>query len=515
MRKSSLFPATVLGLIPVLALFLTLCGCHKSQPSQPTTGESQPAAAIDPAEANLAYASNTQTGEQNPPPPPSDNGAAPNASQVIQQGYPSGPAASYSQSQAPPDQTDQGYPEYDQGSYDNEPPVYASEPPPPLPDYDQPDCPGDDYLWTPGYWAWSPQGYYWVPGAWVLAPYLGALWTPGYWGFYGGRYRWYHGYWGPHIGYYGGVNYGYGYNGAGYEGGYWNHDHFEYNRAVTRVGGGIRNVYSYPVNNRFNQSRISYNGGRGGLNYRPTASQLAATRETHLGALPAQREQARSAEANRGQFAAVNHGRPAMVAESRGINDGRRAPGAPPANFHAAPSLGRVETNPAVGRGGALGNPPNRGAMPVRPNNNVRPAISRGRGPAEPGAEARSAARPENGPERAPNRPENRSAPPRPQNEPNRGNFRAQPQPQYRPQAPARPQSRPEQQPQHRPEPRPQTRPEEQPQYRPEPRPQPRPQPERPQPESRPESRPAPNAEPRPEPQQRPQSPPHGDEHPH
>jgi hypothetical protein len=53
----------------------------------------------------------------------------------------------------------------------------------PLPDYEQPPAPGDDYLWTPGYWAYASMGYYWVPGVWVQAPYEGALWTPGYWGF--------------------------------------------------------------------------------------------------------------------------------------------------------------------------------------------------------------------------------------------------------------------------------------------------------------------------------------------
>src|SRR5690242_12360546 len=54
--------------------------------------------------------------------------------------------------------------------------------PPELPVYVQPVCPGDDYIWTPGYWAWDPDdGYYWVPGTWVLPPEPGLLWTPGYW----------------------------------------------------------------------------------------------------------------------------------------------------------------------------------------------------------------------------------------------------------------------------------------------------------------------------------------------
>ena len=52
----------------------------------------------------------------------------------------------------------------------------------------QPPCPEDGYLWTPGYWAFTAGGYYWVPGTWVAPPRVGVLWTPGYWGFVGGVY---------------------------------------------------------------------------------------------------------------------------------------------------------------------------------------------------------------------------------------------------------------------------------------------------------------------------------------
>jgi hypothetical protein len=86
--------------------------------------------------------------------------------------------------------------------------VQAREAPPPLPDYEQPPCPEDGYLWTPGYWGWTNGGYYWVPGTWVQPPRVGVLWTPGYWGFAGGVYAFHAGYWGPHVGFYGGVNYG-------------------------------------------------------------------------------------------------------------------------------------------------------------------------------------------------------------------------------------------------------------------------------------------------------------------
>ena len=37
--------------------------------------------------------------------------------------------------------------------------------PPPLPKMIQPVAPGPGYIWTPGYWAWGPDGYYWIDGA--------------------------------------------------------------------------------------------------------------------------------------------------------------------------------------------------------------------------------------------------------------------------------------------------------------------------------------------------------------
>jgi WXXGXW repeat (2 copies) len=121
--------------------------------------------------------------------------------------------------------------------------------PPLIPVYSQPLCPGDGYIWTPGYWAYGDSGYYWVDGAWVLAPYVGALWTPGYWGWGGGFYNWYPGYWGRRVGYYGGINYGYGYFGSGFYGGYWGGRHFFYNRGYNNINiTNIHNVYNRPVN---------------------------------------------------------------------------------------------------------------------------------------------------------------------------------------------------------------------------------------------------------------------------
>jgi hypothetical protein len=83
--------------------------------------------------------------------------------------------------------------------------------PPPLPVYEQPLCPGDDYIWTLGYWAYGDHGYFWVPGTWGWIPEPGFLWTPGYWGWGDGVFVFHEGCWGPHIGFYGGINYGFGY----------------------------------------------------------------------------------------------------------------------------------------------------------------------------------------------------------------------------------------------------------------------------------------------------------------
>src|SRR5258708_1845001 len=61
--------------------------------------------------------------------------------------------------------------------------VSVSFGPPPLPVYEQPYCPGEGFIWVPGYWAYDYRfgDYFWVPGTWVLAPEVGYLWTPGYW----------------------------------------------------------------------------------------------------------------------------------------------------------------------------------------------------------------------------------------------------------------------------------------------------------------------------------------------
>ena len=156
--------------------------------------------------------------------------------------------------------------------------------PPVLPVYEQPPCPVEGYLWTPGYYGYGDAGYYWVPGIWCAPPRVGFLWTPGYWGFDEGFYAFHTGYWGPTVGFYGGVNYGYGYGGYGYYGGRWDGAVFRYNTAVTRVNTTI--IHNTYVNRTVIREGVRPGGasfnGRGGISARPDARQLAAARGPRL-----------------------------------------------------------------------------------------------------------------------------------------------------------------------------------------------------------------------------------------
>ena len=256
--------------------------------------------------------------------------------------------------------------------------------PPALPVYAQPVCPGDGYIWIPGYWAWGADGYFWVPGTWVLAPRVGWLWTPGYWGWAGGVYLWHAGYWGPHIGFYGGINYGFGYTGVGYAGGYWRGGAFVYNRSVTNVNETVvHNTYNQTViNNNVTVNRVSYNGGAGGLTARPTPAEEAAGREQHMAATPVQAEHERAASSNRALLASANHGRPSVAATARpGVFTGRDVVATRPAATRPAQrpaANARNESRPAAPTANARNEsrPVARGEEHPAPRENARPNAS-------------------------------------------------------------------------------------------------------------------------------------------
>jgi hypothetical protein len=190
--------------------------------------------------------------------------------------------------------------------------------PPALPIYEQPICPGDGFIWTPGYWAWDPDfdDYYWVPGTWVLAPEVGFLWTPPWWGWDGAVFVFHEGFWGPHVGFYGGINYGFGYFGFGFVGGRWDGGHFFYNRSVTNINVvKVRNVYNETVvNNKVTVNRVSYNGGAGGVEAHPRPEDEIAARDRHIGATAAQTQHVEQARGNRELRASVNEGKPPIAA---------------------------------------------------------------------------------------------------------------------------------------------------------------------------------------------------------
>jgi hypothetical protein len=239
--------------------------------------------------------------------------------------------------------------------------VMISIAPPALPVYEQPICPGDGYIWTPGYWAYGDDfdDYYWVPGTWVEAPEVGFLWTPGYWGWGGDRFIFTEGYWGPTIGFYGGINYGFGYFGNGYEGGRWDNGHFFYNRSVNNVNVTvIHNVYNTTINN-VTVNRVSFNGGNGGITVRATAEQEAVARERHVPPVAAQVQHMQAARADTQQRASVNRGKPDVAATGK--------PGEFKGNDVVRAKEAGAPYTPLANRGG---NQPRGNASGPRPDNN-------------------------------------------------------------------------------------------------------------------------------------------------
>jgi hypothetical protein len=243
--------------------------------------------------------------------------------------------------------------------------------PPAIPIYEQPICPTYGYLWVPGYWAYDYDfGYYWVPGTWIEPPQVGFLWTPGYWGWGDGVYIWHAGYWGPHVGFYGGINYGFGYGGVGYEGGRWEGDRFAYNTYVTHVNTTIiHNTYNTRVT-YVSESHVSYNGGNGGVEARPTPQQESYANEHHVGPVSAQTQHVQQARSNPELRASANEGKPPIAATAKpadfktGVVASRQAGGA-----YKAPPPNAARSNEV------------RPASETRPNAESRPAKNAGATP--------------------------------------------------------------------------------------------------------------------------------------
>ena len=145
------------------------------------------------------------------------------------------------------------------------------------------------------------------------------------------------GYWGPHVGFYGGVNYGFGFGGVGFAGGEWRGGVFAYNSAVANFGSvHVTNVYENRTiveeNTIVNVNHVSFNGGVG-IQVHASAVEMQAANEHHFEATCDQVQHEHFAAQDRSQLASVNQGRPATMASS---NVKRISPGGAAARAIAA-----------------------------------------------------------------------------------------------------------------------------------------------------------------------------------
>jgi len=381
--------------------------------------------------------------------------------------------------------------------------ISVSFAPPILPVYEQPPCPEPGLMWTPGYWAYDEDGYYWVPGTWVPVPFEGALWTPPYWGWDGGLYMFHPGYWGMHVGYYGGVNYGFGYMGIGFVGGMWRGHDFVYNTAVMRVD--ERYVHTTYIdrtiverNTIVNDRRVAFSGGRDGIHHDPAPEERFADRDRHMDPTSYQHAHESAAMSDKSLYVRNNGGHPGNPAVQRPLGNGGQgspsfdrnksghdawsAPGRAQQNAGGGNQGGSNQGGNGQGRGNY--NPPSGGSGGGRGYNNAQPGNGNNQNrnfgnapPNNPGSDSRGFNNPQNNP----------------------GNQPPHPAPEFRQIPQGQPQIRQMPQPQPRPEPQLQARP--QPQMRPAPPPPSRPQPEfrqapqlqsRPAPQAQQQARPAP-----------------------
>jgi hypothetical protein len=205
------------------------------------------------------------------------------------------------------------------------------------------------------------------------------------------------------VGFYGGINYGFGYFGVGYAGGYWRGRSFFYNRAVDHVNVvNVTNVYNRTVVNNVSVSRVSYSGGPGGIGSRPTPAELAAAHDRHVEATRLQQQHQQFAHQNRAQFSSVNHGKPNVVAtarpgEFRGNSAGRAGGGQKFAshgpNQNAPSNVSRARD---LTPGGGATHQTMKSGSPSQPTFARPEGNSAGRQPPQPYAQASRGAMPNN-----------------------------------------------------------------------------------------------------------------------
>jgi hypothetical protein len=149
-------------------------------------------------------------------------------------------------------------------------------------------------------------------------------------------YVFHDGYWGAHIGYYGGVNYGYGYGGIGFAGGEWRGGHFAYNTAVINVNREvIHTTYIDRTiverNTIVNPGHVAYSGGPGGIHHDPAPEERMAEHEQHQAPTVFQQHHIEAAKADTTSYAKNNGGRPQNLAVAKPLEAG------PPHAWSSAP----------------------------------------------------------------------------------------------------------------------------------------------------------------------------------
>jgi hypothetical protein len=169
------------------------------------------------------------------------------------------------------------------------------------------------------------------------------------------------GYWGSSVGFYGGVNYGFGYGGRGFEGGRWDRGVFRYNRSVTNVNTTIiRNVYIKKVVVRPLATHTSFNGGPNGVRAQPTVAERRVAKSNHIERTAVQVQHEQAARKAPEQRASTNHGQPQVAATPKPAD--LKGPGAVPAR---ADKPGRADA-PARADQPARADRPARAEPPAR-----------------------------------------------------------------------------------------------------------------------------------------------------
>ncbi len=206
-------------------------------------------------------------------------------------------------------------------------PVVVDSEPPPLPDYDQPPVPGPDYVWTPGYWAWSDDedDYYWVPGTWVLPPREGLFGRraigPGQAAATSST---------PAIGAMKSATTAVSITAMA--------------MAATAMTAAIGTTATsfITASSRGPRSYVSFNGGKNGTQTHPTPQQKALSKQPHFAATALQKQNLTAASKDKTFFSKDNHGKPAVAATSKARRlQRRRRHDAEDRRDHRRPTAGR------------------------------------------------------------------------------------------------------------------------------------------------------------------------------